>query len=53
MQVKNEHIVNNINDKLINLKNVINRKKVLENEKPNKIVNIVVNIVKNVKQLNH
>ena len=35
-QAKNEQLINNINSVLINLRNVIIRKKNIENENPNK-----------------
>ena len=40
---KNEHLVTNVNDGLIDLKNIIIIKEVPENENPNKIVHIVEN----------
>ena len=40
-QVKNDQIINNINDRLIDLRNAINRKEIPANENPKKIVNIV------------
>ena len=40
-QTKNEQLVNNISDELINLRNSVNRKEIPENENSNKIVNIV------------
>ena len=38
---KNDKIVRNINESLINLRNSINSKEIPENKSPNKIVNIV------------
>ena len=43
-EAKNEQLVNNVNNKLIDLKNVIIRKEIPENENPNKIVDIVEKI---------
>ena len=43
-QSKNEQLVNNINDELIDLRNAIIEKEVTENENPNKIVDIVEKI---------
>ena len=43
-QVKNEKLVNNVNERFINWKNAINKKEISENENPNKIVNIVEKI---------
>ena len=43
-QCKNELLVNNINDELIDLRNVI-IKKIPENENPNEIVDIVEKIL--------
>ena len=40
-QTKNEQLVNNISDELINLRNSVNRKEIPENENSNKIVDIV------------
>ena len=40
-QAKNEQLVNNIDDGLIDLRNAIIRKEIPENKNPNKIVNIV------------
>ena len=45
MEAKNEQLVNNINDGLIDLRNAINRKEIPENENPNKIVNTVEKIL--------
>ena len=36
-QAQNEHLVNNVNDTLINLRNAINKKEILENENPTKV----------------
>ena len=44
-QAKNEQLVNNVNAKLVNLRNSINRKKIPENENPNKIVDIIDKIL--------
>ena len=44
-QDKNEQLVNNVNDGLINLRNAITRKEILENENPNKIVDIFEKIL--------
>ena len=40
-QTKNEQLVNNISDELINLRNSVNRKEIPENENSNKIVDVV------------
>ena len=58
-QVKNDQIMNNINDRLIDLRNAINRKEIPANENPKKIVNIVEKFStliisnKQVKEFNH
>ena len=39
-QFKIEQLVNNINDELINLRNIMIRKEIPENENPNKIIDI-------------
>ena len=44
-QVKNEQLVNNINDGLIGLRNAINRKEIPQNENPNKTADIVQKIL--------
>ena len=44
-QDKNQQLVNNLNDRLIDLRNAIARKEILENENPNKIVDIVEKIL--------
>ena len=44
-QVKNKQLVNNRTDELIDLRNTINKKEISENENPNKIVDIVENIL--------
>ena len=44
-QGKIEQLVNNINDGLFDLRNPINRKKIIENKNPNKIINIVEKII--------
>ena len=43
-QVKNEKLVNDINDGLIDLRNAISRKKIHRNENQEKLVNIVKKI---------
>ena len=43
-QFKIEQLVNNINDELINLRNIMIRKEIPENENPNKIIDIVEKI---------
>ena len=43
-QAKNEQIVNNINDGLIDLTKAILRKEIPKNENPNKIVDIIESI---------
>ena len=40
-QTKNELILNEVNDALIDLKNVISRNETPENENPNEIINFV------------
>ena len=40
-QVKNEQLVNNMNDGFIDLRNAVIWKEIFENESPNKIVDIV------------
>ena len=40
-QAKNEQLVNDINDKLIGLRNAIIKNEIPENENPNKIVDII------------
>ena len=44
-QAKNEQLVNNVNDGLIDLRNTIIRKEIPENENPNEIVNFVEKIL--------
>ena len=44
-QAKNEQIVNNVNDGLIDLRNDINRKEIPQNENPKKVVEIVEKMV--------
>ena len=44
-EAKNGQLVNNANDGLIDFKRAINRKEILENENPKKIVNIVEQIL--------
>ena len=43
-QAKNEQLVNNVNDGLIDLRNTIIKKEIPENENPNKMVDIVEKI---------
>ena len=45
MQAKNEQLVNNINDIMIDLRNAIIKIEVPENENPNKIIDIAQNIL--------
>ena len=44
-QAKNEQLVNNVNDGLIDLMSAIIRKEIPENENPNKIIDIVEKIL--------
>ena len=44
-QSKNEQLVNNIIDGLIDLRNTINRKEIPQNENPNKLVSIVQKVL--------
>ena len=44
-QNKNEELVNNINNGLIDLRNDINRKEIPENKNPNKVADIVEKII--------
>ena len=44
-QAKNEQLVNNVNDGLIDIRNAIIRKEIPENENPKKVVNIVEKIL--------
>ena len=44
-QAKNEQLVNNVNDGLIDIRNAIIRKEIPENENPKKVVNIVKKIL--------
>ena len=44
-QNKNEELVNNINNGLIDLRNDINRKEIPENKNPNKVADIVEKIL--------
>ena len=44
-QSKNEQLVNNIIDGLIDLRNTINRKEIPQNENPNKLVGIVQKVL--------
>ena len=50
MQAKNEKLANNINDGLIDLRNIINRREIPENQNSNKIVHIVEKILEFNKQ---
>ena len=44
-QSKNEQLVNNIHDKLIDLRKAIDKKEILENENPKGIADIVEKIL--------
>ena len=44
-QVKDEQIVNQVNDALFNLRNNVIRKEIPENENPDKVIDIVEEIV--------
>ena len=44
-QTKNEQLVNNVNDGLIDLRSIIIRKEIPENKNPNKIVDIAKKIL--------
>ena len=44
-QTKNEQLVNNVNDGLIDLRSIIIRKEIPENKNPNKIVDIAEKIL--------
>ena len=44
-QVKDEQIVNQVNDALFNLRNNVIRKEIPENENPDKVIDIVEKIV--------
>ena len=44
VKAKNERLVNNVNDGLNDLRKVVIRKEILENENPNKIIDIVEKI---------
>ena len=44
-QAKNEELVNNINDGLIDLRNAIIKTKLPENKNPNKIIDVVEKIL--------
>ena len=50
MPVKNEQLINNINDRLIDLRTAITRKEIHGNKNPNKIVHIVYKILHFIKQ---
>ena len=39
-QAKNEQILNQANDALIDLRNIFNKKKIPENENPDEVINI-------------
>ena len=39
-QAKNEQIVNQVNDEMIDLRNIFNKKKIPENENPDEVINI-------------
>ena len=45
MPVKNEQLINNINDRLIDLRTAITRKEIPGNKNPNKVVDIVYKIL--------
>ena len=44
-QTKNEQLVNNVNDGLIDLRSIIIRKEIPENKNPNKVVDIAEKIL--------
>ena len=44
-EIKNNEIIKNINNGMIELRNSINSKEILENENPEKVVNIVEKII--------
>ena len=44
-EIKNDEIIKNINNRLIELRNSINSKEIPENENPKKVVNIVEKII--------
>ena len=44
-QTKNEQLVNNVNDGLVDLRSIIIRKEIPENKNPNKIVDIAEKIL--------
>ena len=44
-ETKNEQLVNNVNDGLIDLRSIIIRKEIPENKNPNKIVDIAEKIL--------
>ena len=44
-KTRNEKIVNNINDALIELRNAINRKEIPKNKNPEKVIDIVEEIL--------
>ena len=45
MQAKNDQLVNNVNDELIDIKNAIIRKEIFEHDNPNKTIDIVEKIL--------
>ena len=45
MQAKNDKLLNNVNDGLLNLRNAIDKNEILENENPKKVINIVEKIL--------
>ena len=45
MKLKMEKIVNHINETLIDLRNAFNKKKILEDENPDKVIDIVEEIL--------
>ena len=47
---KNQKIVNHVNNALINLRNAVNRKEIPKNENPDKVIDIVEEILKVNKQ---
>ena len=44
-KTRNEKIVNNINDALIELRNAVNRKEIPKNKNPEKVIDIVEEIL--------
>ena len=49
-RTKNDKKVNHVNNALIGLKNALNRKEIPENENPNKVIEVVEEILKFNKQ---